>query len=537
MKGRTLTRWTLALALAGLLAPAALSAQGDGRYIVKFRDAANGRAALGAAKAEIVLELREHNAAAARIPAQALNGLRHHPAIEYIEDDVRRYPTAETVPYGIPMVQANLVSDGSAANRKVCIIDSGYYANHEDLQNTGVTASSDSGTGDPFTDLCGHGTHVAGTVAALTNTTGVLGVLPGGKINLHIVKVFGNDCAWTYSSSLVAALDKCRQAGSNVVSMSLGGTFKSRTEETAFNNANSAGVLSIAAAGNAGNTTVSYPAGYGSVVSVAAIDSNKALGAFSQRNSDVEIAAPGVGVLSTVPWLETNTLTAGSTTYSGGRIDGAARTNGTNGALFGTTGDQCTATNAAYSGKVVLCQRGTNSFAQKVANVQSSGGVAAAVYNNVASDSTCAVFAGTLEGTSTIPGITLSCADGAAALAQSGAGSTVVSQFTSGASGYEAWNGTSMATPHVSGVAALIWSHNTGWTNQQVRDAMNATAQDLGAAGRDTNFGYGLVQAKAALDFLLGGGGPVCKPLGATCSSNSECCSNSCRGGANKTCK
>ncbi|MGH9362484.1 MAG: S8 family serine peptidase, partial [Thermoanaerobaculia bacterium] len=483
---------------------------------------------------------REQNAAAAKIPAQALNGLRNHPAIEYVEEDVRRYPLAQTVPYGIPMVQADQVSDGAAANRKVCIIDSGYYLDHEDLQNSGVTSSPDSGTGDPFTDLCSHGTHVAGTVAALNNTVGVLGVLPGGNINLHIVKVFGDDCVWAYSSNLIAALDKCQQAGSNVVSMSLGGSFKSRTEETAFNNANSAGVLSIAAAGNAGNTTVSYPAGYGSVVSVAAIDSNKALATFSQRNSDVEIAAPGVGVLSTVPYLETNTLTVGATIYSGGRMEGAARTTGTTAALFGTTGDQCTATSGSYAGKIVLCQRGTISFAEKVANVETSGGAGVAVYNNVTSDSTCAVFAGTLgDGvTSDIPAITLSCADGAAALGQSGSSSTIVSQFQAPASGYDFFNGTSMATPHVSGVAALIWSYDTSKTNQQVRDAMNATAQDLGAAGRDTSFGFGLVQAKAALDFLLGGGGPVCKPAGASCTANSDCCSNSCKGkpGA-KVCK
>ena len=82
--------------------------------------------------------------------------------------------------------------------------------------------------------------------------------------------------------------------------MSLGGRFKSRTEENAFNDANKAGVLSIAAAGNAGNNTTSYPAGYASVMSVAAVDANEAKKeSFSQSNKDVEIAAPGVAVLST----------------------------------------------------------------------------------------------------------------------------------------------------------------------------------------------------------------------------------------------
>lgn len=67
------------------------------------------------------------------------------------------------------------------------------------------------------------------------------------------------------------------------------------------------------------------------------------------------------------------------------------------------------------------------------------------------------------------------------------------------------WNGTSMATPHVSAVAALVWSCNPSLTNQQVRDALNASAKDKGAAGRDTTFGFGIVQAKAALDLLTFG--------------------------------
>jgi serine protease len=77
---------------------------------------------------------------------------------------------------------------------------------------------------------------------------------------------------------------------------------------------------------------------------------------------------------------------------------------------------------------------------------------------------------------------------------------------TTGPGNYSFFDGTSMATPHVSGVAALVWSHNTAWTNQQIRDALAATAEDLGAAGRDDTYGWGLVQARAALDYLTGGG-------------------------------
>jgi subtilisin family serine protease len=492
----------------------------DARYIVKFRAGRGGpgEAAVRAAGGDVVVVLGPQDAVAARIPAAALNGLSRNPNVEYIEEDAVREPYAvsdvlaagsETLPYGVQLVQADLVSTSAADSRKICIIDSGYSQQQEDLKDaitgevtfTGTGVDSGSGTWDK--DSCGHGTHVAGTISAIAgNGVGVVGVDPG--VRLHIVKVFGNDvldggsCNWTYSSNLIAALNACKAAGANVVSMSLGGTFKNKTEETAFASANSAGILSIAAAGNGGNTRTSYPAGYASVMSVAALDANEALGSFSQRNPDVEIAAPGVSVLSTVPWHDVDTLTADAITWTGGRIDGAARTTGTIGALV--DGGQCTAA-GSWAGRVVVCQRGSNSFAAKVTNVQNGGGVAAVIYNNIASDATCGVFTGTLADPpqTNIPATTLSCQDGAAALGHVNSNGDVVSKLSVPDSDYERWDGTSMATPHVSGVAALVWSCNPGLTNQQVRNALTSSAKDEGAAGRDTSFGFGLVQAKAAV--------------------------------------
>ena len=95
----------------------------------------------------------------------------------------------------------------------------------------------------------------------------------------------------------------------------------------------------------------------------------------------------------------------------------------------------------------------------------------------------------------------MSCADGAAAVAHVNTQGTVLSQFAAPDSGYEFWDGTSMATPHVAAVAALVWSCHLGTlSNTQVRNGLNATAKDKGAAGRDTSFGYGIVQAKNFLD-------------------------------------
>jgi subtilisin family serine protease len=516
-----LKRFLSALALTLSVAPAIGFAQ-DGRYIVKFNAgrAAEARAVLLGAGGREALSLDSLQAIAAHLPPAALAALARLPFIEYIEVDPIREPMAlsnktlasgEILPYGIQMVQADLVNSVNEAAKKICIIDSGYSQQHADLRDdTGEAITqnaTDARSGTWDRDSCGHGTHVAGTVMATArNGGGVIGVVPGVK--LHIVKVFGDDvlgggnCAWTYASTLINALSKCEAAGANVVSMSLGGPTSSSAENTAFANAYNRGVLHIAASGNAGTTATSYPAGYASVISVAAVDSNEALASFSQRNRDVELAAPGVGIVSTVPWLDDNTVRfADGTGISGGHVEFSGRTAGVTGAVV--DGGLCNAV-GAWSGRIVLCQRGTVAFNVKVQNVRSGGGVAAVIYNNAANDAACGDFTGTLGtgNSSPIPAITVSCAQGSSALGRVGLNGTLSSQVTFPGSGYEAWDGTSMATPHVSGVAALVWGCYPGATNQRIRDAMSASAKDKGTAGRDNSYGYGIVQAKAAVDNL-----------------------------------
>lgn len=479
------------------------------RYIVKFK-AGKGPSEMGQLKAQggkLALELANHDAAAFLLPAQALKGLANNPNVEYVELDAKRYPLSQTVPYGIPMVQANLVSDSQASNTTVCIIDSGYDLNHEDLANNHVTGTNDSGTGNWYTDENHHGTHVAGTIAALNNGTGVVGVNPNGNLNLHIIKVFNAD-GWGYSSSLVAALDKCEAAGAKVINMSLGGALKSRTEDSAFAAAEGRGVLSIAAAGNDGNTRHSYPASYNSVVSVAAIDSNKVVASFSQKTSQVELAGPGVGVLSSVPM---GTALVASTAVDARAYESIGLAGSPTGTASGTLADCGTGESTCNAnGQICLIQRGVISFAEKVQACERGGGVAAILYNNVA---------GALNGTlgdvqTSIPSVGVSDTDGQAMLGQLG----TLASVSIGEGNYAYFDGTSMATPHVAGVAALVWSHYPQCSNLQIRAALRTTAQDLGVAGRDDAYGYGLVQAKAAVDYLAangcggaGGGGGGCK--------------------------
>ncbi|HEU4813216.1 MAG TPA: S8 family serine peptidase [Xanthomonadaceae bacterium] len=437
------------------------------------------------------------NAVAVSLPVQALNGIRNNPNVEYVEADVIRRPMGQEQPYGIGMVQApeTWATGTTGDGITVCVIDSGIHSSHEDFQGVNLVGGYPSSWGS---DTCGHGSHVAGTIAAKDNTSGVVGVNTGG-ISLFVVKVFdGEACGWSYSSDLVDAANRCGNAGARVINMSLGGDFASTTENNAFQNLYNAGVLSIAAAGNDGNTRHSYPASYDSVVSVAAVDSTKTVAAFSQQTDQVELAAPGVGVLSTVPQVSATASVDGAS-YMASALEFTHEGNAS-GALV--NGGLCESS-GSWGGRTVLCERGNISFADKVNNAYAGGAAAVIVYNNAAGG-----FSGTL-GTAgpAIPAVSMSQADGQFLVANKlGATASVSTVPDTQGNGYAYYDGTSMATPHVAGVAALVWSANPAWSNAQVRQALAVTAQDLGAGGRDNAYGWGLVQAKAALDELQGGG-------------------------------
>ena len=483
---------------------------------------------LNRAGAQIHYEFDELNTFALTLPEAALDGIIHNPHVEFVEGDPLRYldeavqnpmidipalslvgsPYEEqVVPYGVDMVQARDLWDSdrdgvvdpgapTGAGKTICIIDSGLYTDHEDYSGVNVVGGwPTTGTYPWDADGLGHGTHVAGTISAANNTIGVVGVTPG-TADLYIVRVFSENGSWVNTSDLVDAAIVCANNDADIISMSLSGTRWSKTEERAFDDFYNQGILSIAAASNDGVSTYHYPASHDSVISVGALDSSMTWADFSNFNDQVELSAPGVGVLSTVPFIETNTVTVDGVIYYGNYIDFAAR-----GTVSGdlVSGGLCeTSDPAAWSGKVVLCERGDISFAAKVLNVQDSGGLATLIYNNEPGN-----FWGTLEPeSSTIPALSLTQADGQyLASNKIGAAASVVSNRVED-SGYEYWDGTSMATPHVSAAAALVWSCSPGATNVQVREALASTAMDLGDIGRDDYYGFGLVQAMDACFYL-----------------------------------
>ncbi|RLB55131.1 MAG: peptidase S8 [Deltaproteobacteria bacterium] len=556
----------------------ALRAESNDRFLIKVSDYGRGIAGIRAAGGAIALELPAHNLVAAVLPDGAIAALRRNPNIVRIEQDQVRRPMAETPTWGIGRVQADLVTiaDYSPVDetKMVCIIDGGYYANHEDLQGNTVTGYPDGWD----TSECAHGTHVAGTIAATGgNLKGVVGVLPDG-VPIHVVQVFsGTDCGWTYTSDLIDAVRRCVLAGASVINMSLGGGGASSLEEEAFDAALADGVLSFAAAGNDGNTALSYPASYASVISIGATNIANDRADFSQYNAQVELSAPGESVLSTVPYRATNSLETTTETFEAGAMEGSIEAT-----VTGTLADggDCNSRPARneFLGQIVLCQRGDESFRKKVDNARRGGAIGVLVYNNESGPLSATLGGGR---TLSIPSATLSDTQGADALANPGESSTLTVSMVRPASGYDTFNGTSMATPHAAGVAALVWSAAPTATAQEVRTALIATADDLSGGGRNDDFGHGLVQAYDAVSYLLsdteanncvptagqevvetscdadgvdddcdglvdaadsdcdsggGGGGTTCElaAIGDSCGSNSDCCTNVCRGRAGK---
>jgi len=378
-------------AFVAAIIPTPVAAQEETRVIIQYRSSerASVLQQLQSAGAVVNYTFPEINAVAVTLSAQTLNAMRANSDILAIEPDEPRYMTGQVVPYGVDAIAARSVWDAdydgvidagapTGENVTICIIDSGIQRSHEDFQNVNIIGGYPAGWD---TDNYGHGTHVAGTIAAMNNTLGVVGVTPG-TVSLYIVKVFGDTGTWTYSSTLVDAAYKCRDAGAKVISMSLEGANFSSIENYVFNQLyNDYGILSVAAAGNSGGTAYSYPASYDAVISVGAVDQNNAVASFSRTNDKVELTAPGVNIYST--------------------------------------------------------------FKNTYANM----------------------------------------------------------------------SGTSMATPHVTAAAALVWSANPSWTNAQIRQALTGSALDLGTAGRDNAYGFGVIQAQKALQLLgWSAGAPVTPP-------------------------
>jgi len=192
----------------------------------------------------------------ASIPEQALNGLRNHPLIDFIEPDITMYASEQTIPTGVRRIAADKSAtadiDGVDEGLDVdaAVIDTGIDQQHPELNVVGgVRFYLGMLTDSKYDDDHGHGSHVAGIIAARDNGSGVVGVAPGAR--LYAVKVL-NSRGSGYLSDIIKGLDWVRARANviEVINMSLGGQGSSSAYRTAIQNCVAAGIVVVVAAGN-----------------------------------------------------------------------------------------------------------------------------------------------------------------------------------------------------------------------------------------------------------------------------------------------
>lgn len=183
---------------------------------------------------------------------------------------------------------------------KVAVLDTGCAVMHPDLKDQIADAADFTGSKVGPGDTNGHGTHCCGVVAAKQNDVGIVGVAHGAK--LLVGKVL-NDAGVGSVNSIVRGIEWAVNKKADIISMSFGSASSDARIKKAVEYAASKNVLLVAAAGNEGPgpMTVGYPGRYPQVLSVAAIDPARKIAKFSSRGPEVDVAAPGVDILSTYP--------------------------------------------------------------------------------------------------------------------------------------------------------------------------------------------------------------------------------------------
>lgn len=221
--------------------------------------------------------------------------------------------TSTEIPYGVLQINAPEIwkRGEKGAGTVVAVLDTGIDTTHPDLADRiiGGRNFTSEGSRDNIEDLNGHGTHVAGTIAAVEDGSGVVGVAPESK--LLICKVLDRHGSGGYKGITDAIKWATRWRGPNgervrVMNMSLGGSYRDSSQYRAILEACANGILICVASGNEGDSDEStmeygWPANFGECITVAACDQKKELAEFSSNSYQIDVISSGVDVLSTYP--------------------------------------------------------------------------------------------------------------------------------------------------------------------------------------------------------------------------------------------
>jgi thermitase len=481
-----------------------------------------------AARAGVIQEIPELGAALVKVPEDQLLTLANTSSLDgsvayagpnyimRIETFTPNDPlfTSQYAPQTIRAPEAWQKEQGSKGTL-VAIADTGIDYTHPDLSNNFVSLGYDWVNNDPDPrDDNAHGTHVAGIVAAeLNNGLGVAGVAQAGIMAEKVCDAFGSCPVFIIAQGIIHATS----TGARIINMSFGGPIDDPLVKAATLFAFNDGVILVASMGNSntnhdvdplfpsdylwviGVSATSCPVGYLGDPLCIGVDARTP---WSDYGSTTELAAPGEDVLSTFPsYFGLAGLNVGmiqeivpnarsfTHTISKGSPPGDTGVKQIVSGGFCRVGDVPPA-----PGKLVVCERGQIDFRAMVLNAYVQGAVGVIIYNNLAGLVT------PFTGETPIPSTMISQADGQALLADMQAGTTTARILVfPNTDPYAFSSGTSMSAPHVTGVAALILSHNPILDNKDVRQILRNTATDLGASGFDPSFGFGRVNAANSL--------------------------------------
>ena len=426
-------------------------------------------------------------------------------------------------PWGIDAINAeatwNHVNFGSGV--RVLILDTGIDKDHPDIADNfekgkNFTEVNEDAPYDYFDDV-GHGTHVAGTIAATGDHSKLVGVAPKATI------LAGKVCATERCSgfAILDGLEWALEQEVDIVNLSLGGHAPNQVMADAYRILQLSGITVVAASGNEEEDSVGYPGAYSTTIAVGAVNEELEKTDFSNWGEKLDVVAPGANVISSVPQgtgiepsMELSIQTENGLTIE--TIDAefmpfigtGRKTISELELVYVGLGQEEDVSEADLEGKVALIRRGEISFFDKARNAVRAGAEAVLIFNDsedpdfdetkpavgtLGDDVRAEIF---VLGISKEVGLAL--LKGLRATDEKVTFSAEILKTD-----YQAQQGTSMAAPHVTGLVALMIAANPELNPQQIKKILKETSTELDGDNSENQLGSGLVNSEAAVELAL----------------------------------
>ncbi|MEK6774884.1 MAG: S8 family serine peptidase [Bdellovibrionota bacterium] len=475
----------------------------------------------------LVDSLNNLNAVVAKVDSEAdVESLRKNPNVAFVQKEVFfpapkaldgfmyspladgvKLAEAKQTPWGILAIRAveAWALDGMGAKARVLVLDTGIDRGHPSLKpnfEEGRNFAGDEPVNSAdFSDLVGHGTHVSGIIAGALDASGFSGVAPNAKL------LMGRVCAIRGCSNIgiVQGINWGIQKKVDVINMSISTGALDPSIGDAVTSAYAAGVTIVSASGNGGAARVGFPAALKEVIAVGATDRNGQRASLSQYGPELTIVAPGMEVLSTFPQGRgigskvqmningDNMVDIPSAALHGSKIINRVMENQLAYVGRGSAEDFA---RVNVSGKFALITHGGIRIGDKVNFAIKAGATGIIFINNIPG-----LLRGNLKpdgGELPIPVLSIEQKNGDIAQKAIESGQVVKGKVFVEKADYEYLEGTSMASPHVAGVVALMKSANKTLSPARVKELLKKTATVV-EQNVNNKYGSGIVNAEAAV--------------------------------------